>query len=599
MLKKKFYRWLAASTLLLAISSESSSLVLAEEIDAPQNAGVEDYGGGTNTDNNGEEDLIIHIGESSSAQLRIVYSNGLPVDEGSLVRLSNGIHQMERMTDANGYVQFLPSDGLETGQTYQVSVNQQANVFSFTSQGDQEHVISLPLPGAVDPLLLILQLSYQDGSSLPVGTPITLTNLKDGSQFTKNITEEGVLLLTEADGLKKEVNYGISVDGTNIGSTFRYDLGGEKELAVVVPDYAKAKEVSQIYLILRYTNGLPVEIGRKVSLSHQDQKITKTIESAGDLSFNEEDGLILGQEYQVSVDGQENITSLTAEADQSYRVYLPLVGAKDPLQVELELHYKDGKKLAKGTRLTFRDLKSDQSFSKTLEEDGQLTLLESDGLKKEVNYGIEVDGTNIGYTFRYDLGGPKTLSIELPEYMTEDEQNNSDSEDSAKPDQEKDQSKPNQDDSVKEEQDQQDQNNQAPDAKEKDKQTDSAAKDSQSNSDKNASPAPHQPNDGQKTPESNASIDTKTKSIKETQKMNSQAEANSQTTTEVMKEDATQNSQTDQIMKQKTEEKTTTDGQSQKLPETGEASSLNLIHGLAMLILLAALSLFKKLTEEH
>lgn len=576
MLKKKLVLMFAASSLLLATSTGIAPWVLAEEMTNGDTV-VEDYGGGTNTDTDNENyyegmddsadinaDLIAHT-TSTSAKIRVVYSNGLAVDEGTLVKLNDGGHQIEQATDANGYVEFSLSDGLEDQHTYQISVGDQMNVSSFTAQGQQELTISVKLPGADDPLSLNLKLAYEDGSLLPVGSNITFTNLKDGSQFEKTISQEGQLMVNEMDGLKKTQNYGLSVDGTNIGSTFRYDLGGVKELRVTIPDYAKPIEVGKIALVLRYTNGLPVEKGTTVKLSYQDQEISKQIEQAGELTITEEDGLILGQEYKVSVDDQADLLSLLAQADQSYRVTVALKGANDPLQVDLILTDAQGNKLSKGSVLTFRDLKSGQSFEKTLTEDGQLSVLETDGLKKEVNYGISVDGTNIGYTFRYDLGGKKTLKVELPatlankEYTTDSEKDNSQAKNENQASENIDTEKP----------------------------------------------------DSKKT-------DTENTDTEKNQEISGQviSTAEEKTSTEVMANDKTNHASVQDSSETMEAEKTSGESElmtanktastnskenlensKQKLPNTGESSALNVLHLLAILSLLASLSLFKKLSE--
>ncbi|WP_244322416.1 LPXTG cell wall anchor domain-containing protein, partial [Enterococcus faecalis] len=55
-------------------------------------------------------------------------------------------------------------------------------------------------------------------------------------------------------------------------------------------------------------------------------------------------------------------------------------------------------------------------LKKQVDANGEVVFTEQDGIKKEVNYGIETDGVRNGYTVRYDLGGEKekNITVNLP-----------------------------------------------------------------------------------------------------------------------------------------------------------------------------------------
>ncbi|HII3940156.1 TPA: LPXTG cell wall anchor domain-containing protein, partial [Enterococcus faecium] len=59
---------------------------------------------------------------------------------------------------------------------------------------------------------------------------------------------------------------------------------------------------------------------------------------------------------------------------------------------------------------------STEVLKKQVDANGEVTFTEQDGIKKEVNYGIETDGVRNGYTVRYDLGGEKEkdIAVKLP-----------------------------------------------------------------------------------------------------------------------------------------------------------------------------------------
>ncbi|MDN3181319.1 LPXTG cell wall anchor domain-containing protein [Enterococcus faecalis] len=90
-----------------------------------------------------------------------------------------------------------------------------------------------------------------------------------------------------------------------------------------------------------------------------------------------------------------------------------------PLSLKVKAHYTNGLPLEAGKEVRLRNLTdgSTEVLKKQVDANGEVVFTEQDGIKKEVNYGIETDGVRNGYTVRYDLGGEKEkdITVNLPE----------------------------------------------------------------------------------------------------------------------------------------------------------------------------------------
>ena len=89
-----------------------------------------------------------------------------------------------------------------------------------------------------------------------------------------------------------------------------------------------------------------------------------------------------------------------------------------PLSLKVKAHYTNGLPLEAGKEVRLRNLTdgSTEVLKKQVDANGEVVFTEQDGIKKEVNYGIETDGVRNGYTVRYDLGGEKekNITVNLP-----------------------------------------------------------------------------------------------------------------------------------------------------------------------------------------
>lgn len=89
-----------------------------------------------------------------------------------------------------------------------------------------------------------------------------------------------------------------------------------------------------------------------------------------------------------------------------------------PLSLKVKAHYTNGLALEAGKEVRLRNLTdgSTEVLKKQVDANGEVVFTEQDGMKKEVNYGIETDGVRNGYTVRYDLGGEKEkdITVNLP-----------------------------------------------------------------------------------------------------------------------------------------------------------------------------------------
>ena len=89
-----------------------------------------------------------------------------------------------------------------------------------------------------------------------------------------------------------------------------------------------------------------------------------------------------------------------------------------PLSLKVKAHYTNGLPLEAGKEVRLRNLTdgSTEVIKKQVDANGEVVFTEQDGIKKEVNYGIETDGVRNGYTVRYDLGGEKEkdITVNLP-----------------------------------------------------------------------------------------------------------------------------------------------------------------------------------------
>ncbi|EKS9966853.1 hypothetical protein ACIMQ7_002730, partial [Enterococcus faecalis] len=75
-----------------------------------------------------------------------------------------------------------------------------------------------------------------------------------------------------------------------------------------------------------------------------------------------------------------------------------------PLSLKVKAHYTNGLPLEAGKEVRLRNLTdgSTEVIKKQVDANGEVVFTEQDGIKKEVNYGIETDGVRNGYTVRYD-----------------------------------------------------------------------------------------------------------------------------------------------------------------------------------------------------
>lgn len=159
------------------------------------------------------------------------YTNGLPVKAGTPVNLRNlkdGTTVLTKKTDANGQVVFTEADGLKKGVNYSVETAGYRYGYTFRSDIGQDWVRSfeVQMPQAAKPLTFTGTFRYANGLPVKAGTKVTLRNLKDGkTKITKETDAKGQVTFTEADGLKKEVNWSVETAGMEHGYTFRSDLG--------------------------------------------------------------------------------------------------------------------------------------------------------------------------------------------------------------------------------------------------------------------------------------------------------------------------------------------------------------------------------------
>ncbi|GMS55348.1 MULTISPECIES: LPXTG cell wall anchor domain-containing protein [Enterococcus] len=275
------------------------------------------------------------------------------------------------------------------------------------------------------PLNLKVKAHYTNGLPLEAGKEVRLRNLTDGSTevLKKQVDANGEVTFTEQDGIKKEVNYSIETDGVRNGYTVRYDLGGEKEKDITV-NLPGAELPLSLKVKAHYTNGLPLEAGKAVRLRNltdgSTEVLKKQVDANGEVTFTEQDGIKKEVNYGIETDGVRNGYTvrydLGGEKEKDITVNLP--GAELPLSLKVKAHYTNGLPLEAGKAVRLRNLTdgSTEVLKKQVDANGEVTFTEQDGIKKEVNYGIETDGVRNGYTVRYDLGGEKEkdITVNLP-----------------------------------------------------------------------------------------------------------------------------------------------------------------------------------------
>lgn len=174
-------------------------------------------------------------------KVKVKYTNGLPVEEGTEVRLRNltaGSSEVFKKTaDKDGMVTFTEDEGIKKGVSYSLETdgNHKGKTIRYALGGEREQSLTLDLPGAEKPLTLKVIAVDKDGKPVKAGTEIHLRNNKDASApiIVKTLNDKGEVVFTEADGLNKEVGYSIEAEGITTGYTIRYDLGGDKEIKVV------------------------------------------------------------------------------------------------------------------------------------------------------------------------------------------------------------------------------------------------------------------------------------------------------------------------------------------------------------------------------
>ncbi|WP_458103354.1 LPXTG cell wall anchor domain-containing protein [Enterococcus faecalis] len=173
-----------------------------------------------------------------------------------------------------------------------------------------------------------------------------------------------------------------------------------------------------------YTNGLALEAGKEVRLRNltdgSTEVLKKQVDANGEVVFTEQDGMKKEVNYGIETDGVRNGYTvrydLGGEKEKDITVNLP--GAELPLSLKVKAHYTNGLALEAGKEVRLRNLTdgSTEVLKKQVDANGEVVFTEQDGMKKEVNYGIETDGVRNGYTVRYDLGGEKEkdITVNLP-----------------------------------------------------------------------------------------------------------------------------------------------------------------------------------------
>ncbi|HAP4629798.1 TPA: hypothetical protein IUW69_002791, partial [Enterococcus faecalis] len=149
-----------------------------------------------------------------------------------------------------------------------------------------------------------------------------------------------------------------------------------------------------------YTNGLPLEAGKEVRLRNltdgSTEVLKKQVDANGEVVFTEQDGMKKEVNYGIETDGVRNGYTvrydLGGEKEKDITVNLP--GAELPLSLKVKAHYTNGLPLEAGKEVRLRNLTdgSTEVLKKQVDANGEVVFTEQDGIKKEVNYGIETDG---------------------------------------------------------------------------------------------------------------------------------------------------------------------------------------------------------------
>lgn len=214
------------------------------------------------------------------------YTNGLPIESGSYVQLKNQANNetISKTVNASGAVTFNATDGLKTGTSYEVIVNNQKLNYTLqlsSGNSNTSKTFTVNLPGAELPLTYTVNARYTNGLPLSEGTEVKLRNLTDGSTevLIKKVNSQGSVTFTEADGLKKGVNYSVEVPGLATGYSIRYDLGGNKskdfilETTELKPSEQNSASSSSSNLLSSSTNSTSLSNSNKAnSTSSEDLK---------------------------------------------------------------------------------------------------------------------------------------------------------------------------------------------------------------------------------------------------------------------------------------------------------------------------------------
>ena len=171
-----------------------------------------------------------------------IYTNGLPVKEGTEVRLRNTADGtvITKKTDANGQVTFTEADGIKKSNNYSVETAGYNFGYTFRSSvgTNFNKKFTVDLPEASLPLTFTGSFVYTNGLPVKEGTEVRLRNTADGTVITKKTDANGQVTFTEADGIKKSNNYSVETAGYNFGYTFRSSVGTNfnKKFTVDLPE---------------------------------------------------------------------------------------------------------------------------------------------------------------------------------------------------------------------------------------------------------------------------------------------------------------------------------------------------------------------------
>ncbi len=158
---------------------------------------------------------------------------------------------------------------------------------------------------------------------LSEGTEIKLRNLTDGSTevLTKKVNNQGIVTFTEADGLKKGVNYSVEVPGLTTGYSIRYDLGGNKSKDFILEtteskdSKQKSASSSSSNLLSSSTNSTSLSNSNKANSTSSEDLKKQTLNVAGTSSHKATSAMNLPTKKQVQnlpQTGTKSVLLLTA-----------------------------------------------------------------------------------------------------------------------------------------------------------------------------------------------------------------------------------------------------------------------------------------------